>query len=125
MNRKCLTTYVLLAAFIGLAVFGFAAMGTHDGMDGQVNCIASIGQAALCSHQNTLTMAILHSSFFQSLTSAIILLTLLALVWVSFKNIPTVKEPIFKRTVIRRADLVFAKSYQPILRWLNLHAQIA
>jgi hypothetical protein len=100
-------------------------MGTHDEMIGHVNCIASIGKSALCSHQDTLAMATLHSDFFQILTSAIILITMLAFSWTLPKDIPTVKERIVKKIFIQRADLIFEKTHQPFLSWMSLHEQVA
>ena len=125
MNGNRFITYFILTAFLGLAVFGFAVMGTHDGMSGQANCIASIGQAALCTHQNTLEMAALHSDFFQRLTGAIILLALLAFAWVAFKKLSVPQKPIFRKAFTHQTDLVFAKTHWPFLRWLSLHEQVA
>lgn len=125
MSRTSLITYLLLSAFIGLAVFGFAIMGTHDGMSGQVNCIASIGQAALCSHSNTLAMAALHSDFFQLLTSMAILFFLFALAWTLYKKIPDEDEPTYRTRDIDRRSFISAHSHQPFLRWLSLHEQVA
>lgn len=124
MNFARLTTILLLTAFIGLAVFGFAFMGTHE-MGEQENCIASIGQTTLCSHQDAFAMAELHAGFFQRLTGITLLLTLLAFAWIALKKISPQKQVRIIGRIIHQTDLVFRKSHEPFLRWFSFHSQIA
>ena len=124
MNRSALISYFILAAFIGLAVFGFAVMGTHA-MDGQANCIALIGQGTPCLNQNMLTMAVLHANFFQMLTSITILLMLFAFALIAIEKISAYGQSAVTPRVMQRTNLIFRKSQEPILRWINLHARIA
>ncbi len=87
MNRTRFTTYLILAAFIGIAVFGFAAMGGHD-TDSHSDCIATIGQASLCPYQNILSMTALHAQLFQKITSTASLIILLSIVsWVVLERL--------------------------------------
>lgn len=124
MNRFSPITCLILTAFIGLAVFGFAIMGTHI-VDGQANCIASIGQAIPCFSQNMLSMAVLHASFFQRLTGITILFTLLAFAPIAVEKISIERQSLLTARIIERTNLIFRKSQEPILRWLSLHEQIA
>lgn len=80
-------TFLALFAFIGITVFGFAAMGTHA-MGGHSDCIATVGQAAICPHQEPFAMTEMHAQFFQRMTSAGSLSILLVVVlWAIFERL--------------------------------------
>lgn len=122
---KSVLTILALTAFIGIAGFGFAAMGNHS-MGGHNDCIATVGQAALCPHEGPFAMAEMHAQFFQRMTSAIAFTFLLTVVVLAFVASLDTKGigAVFKSrlAVVRRRVLEIAYAFHrhSLFSWLTL-----
>lgn len=84
--RRTITTLITLS-FIGIALFGFIAMG-HAINHGLGGCIASLAQKAECPTEgNVLTYISFHFSIFRSFSTAILNILFFAVfyfVWIAF-----------------------------------------
>lgn len=68
--------FLLVAAFLGVAVFGFAAMGHGEGHSRGV-CVAAASQAAPCPEDGPVAWAFFHVSAFKGFSSAVASVVLL------------------------------------------------
>ena len=123
MNRIAIS--IVLTAFLAIAVFGFATTGTHD-INSHRDCIATMGQAVLCSHNNAITMAQQHAQFFQKMTSAaslsffLILLLFTLSARLNRKRLYTVDQQ--KVIAIKRGliEIFYVLYRRLLLKWLTV-----
>lgn len=119
-------TILALTAFISIAVFGFAAMGNHAMGGGHNDCIATVGQAALCPHEGPFAMTEMHAQFFQRMTSAASLFFLtLVIAWIFVESLDLKRlGAVFKSRllVIRRQflEIAYALHLHSLFSWLSL-----
>lgn len=123
---KSALTALVLIAFAGIAVFGFSAMGNHP-MEGHGDCVAAVGQVALCPHEGPFTMAGLHAQFFQRMTSvasSLLLLFTLAL-WaylgsLDVKRIGAVFKSRLRVIRYQFLEIAYALHLHSLFAWLSL-----
>jgi len=128
---KSLLAYIVFFSFVAIAGFGFTAMSVHDG--NHSNCIASVGQSSVCTHEGVLESIAFHSGFFKRLTNAFSGLDVLALLAllvfaVLFNIFGFVSEGSLDSRVLatRRNHHVslITGSWARILDWLSLHERV-
>lgn len=128
MNRIAIS--IVLTAFLAIAVFGFATTGTHD-INSHRDCIATMGQAVLCSHNNAIAMAQQHAQFFQKMTSAVSFSLLLALAlfavfaWLDRKRLHALYEQRVIAIRRRLLEIVYVLNRHPLLNWLTISGKTA
>lgn len=118
-----------ILSFLGIAVFGFLAMG-FDGVDGHANCLAATVNGNLCPKANGV-FDFSHLSVFRSFSTAT-LQTILAsafligIVFLSARGLKilnfrrhSLDFPIFNFT--REEIQLFSKARRSFIRWLAFH----
>ena len=121
---------MVFIAFAAIVIFGFAAMGTHD-MNGHSDCIATMGQAVLCSHNSAIAMAQQHAQFFQKMTSAVSLSLFMAFIlcavsaWLDRKRLLAVYEQLILTIKRKLLEIYYLLHRRPLLSWLTVSGKTA
>lgn len=123
---KVIVSLLALTAFISIGVFGFAAMSSHAGATDHNDCIATVGQVALCPGTEPTEMAQLHAEFFQRLTSTAslaLLLVIVAWAFIGTLNLQNIGA-LFRQGLIavRRQflEIAYALRLHSLFSWLSL-----
>lgn len=128
--RWFLTASILLS-FAAIAVFGFAAMSSHAMEGGHNDCVATVGQVALCPHESDFAMTRLHAQLFQRLTGAVALVLLLvSIVWLQFNwfSVTRLRTLFSTRLCMlrRRAlEIVSILRHHSLFSWLALTERVS
>lgn len=124
---KSLATFLILFSFVGIAVFGFAAMG-HGENHSRSGCIAAAEQNTDCANDNLASFLAVHFNAFQNISSAtfnqnyINAIALLWLIALSFL-ITSIKiaTPILKRVYAYQSKSSTPNSLLKLNAWLSRH----
>lgn len=128
---RLIFTIFLIFSFLGIAVFGFAAM--HRGMEhGHHGCIAMTANGLICLEGSLFNSAILHLDTFKSFSTAVftnnLMVILLALALIALAAIfngrlfsvsPPVQSPLLYSE--KTAEFGFSPSLRKLVYWLSLH----